>query len=207
MPSITCWCVVFAALLSSVSVSSFALADSQPLLIVSKTISNDFVVVGDTVEFTVTVYNYGQSPAHDVTVTDLLADGTVRTKEVGMLSYGESAELKYTLTLKDLGNYPVGVSEVTYALEKGGEKVGRAYSNVVREGTAYYYGEHYDDESFRGVVSVLTRERYDRLYKRYVRESIAYAFLCVIPALFPFVVYRMEQNQMDLLIRRSKASK
>ncbi|KEG14431.1 translocon-associated protein subunit beta [Trypanosoma grayi] len=201
------WLLVAVALFATMAVGLQAQSDTLPFLFVSKSVSDDYVVVGNTVEFTVTVYNYGQSPAADVTITDVLVDGTTRTKRVDMLSFGESAVLKYTVTPKDLGNYAATVAEVTYALEKGKPATEKAYSNVIREGDAYFLGESYDDESFRGVVSVVTRERYDRLHKRYLREVVAYAFLCIIPALFPLVVYRAEQNQVDLLIRRSKLTK
>ncbi|AAZ12008.1 conserved repeat domain containing protein, putative [Trypanosoma equiperdum] len=198
---------VIPLLLAAAAVGSLAQPDPQPLLFVSKMISDDHVVVGNNVEFTVTVYNYGQSPAFDITITDLLPDGTTRTKQVDSLAFGESAELKYTIVTKALGGYHVGVTEVLYSLERGGKKTEKAYSNIIREGTAYFYGEDYDDTNFRGIVSVVTREFYDRLYKSYVREAAVYAFLCLVPALFPLVVYRMEQSQVDLLIRRSKAVK
>ncbi|CCD12161.1 unnamed protein product [Trypanosoma congolense IL3000] len=196
-----------AMILATTAVGSLAQTDSQPLLFVSKTVSDEYVVVGDSVEFTVTVYNFGRGPATNVTITDLLSDGSVRKKHVDVLSYGESVGLKYSVTPKALGSYPVAVTEVLYDTGKEGERNGKAYSNILREGTAHFYGETYDDESFRGVVSVVTRERYDRLYRRYIRESAVYAFLCLIPILLPLIVYRMEQNQVDLLIRRSKSFK
>ncbi|ORC90743.1 translocon-associated protein subunit beta [Trypanosoma theileri] len=204
------WLIVVATLLSVLAVVSSAQSvpsDSHPLLFVSKSVSDDYVVVGNNVEFTVTVYNYGQSPAADVTITDVLVDGSVRTKHIDMLSFGESAVLKYTVTPKELGSYATDVAQVTYALQKGKPATEKAYSNMIREGNAYFLGEGYDDESFRGVVSVVTRDRYDRLHKRYIREFVAYAFLCVVPAVFPLVMYRTVQNQVDLLIRRSKMSK
>ncbi|EKF37733.1 hypothetical protein MOQ_002063 [Trypanosoma cruzi marinkellei] len=201
------WVIVVLALFAFMAVGSLAQLDTMPFLFVSKSVSDEYVVAGNNVEFTVTVYNYGQSPAMDVTITDILVDGTTRTKRVDMLSFGENAVLKYTVTPKELGNYVVGVAEVTYALEKGKPATQRAYSNVIRESNAHFLGEKYDDESFRGVVSVVTRERYDRLHKRYVREIVAYSILCIIPALFPFFVYRAEQNQVELLIRRSKLTK
>ncbi|ESL09543.1 hypothetical protein TRSC58_02734 [Trypanosoma rangeli SC58] len=201
------WVLVVFALFAATAVGSEAQSDALPFLFVSKSVSDDYVVADSSVEVTVSVHNYGQSPAVNVTITDLLLDGTTRTKRVDILSFGETAVLKYTVTPKDLGNYPVGVAEVTYALQKGMPATHKAYSNVIREGNAYFLGENYDDESFRGVVSVVTRERYDRLHKRYAREIVAYSILCVIPALFPFFVYRAEQSQVDLLIRRSKLAK
>lgn len=201
------WIAVVFAVFVLVTASSVAQTDTSPFLFVSKSVSDDYVVAGNSVEFTVTVYNYGQSPAVDVVITDLLADGTTRTKRVDMLSFGESAVLKYSVTPQNMGNYAVGVAEVTYALQTGSSATRKAYSNVIREGNAYFMGENFDDESFRGVVSVVTRERYDRLHKRYIREFIAYICLCLFPVIFSFIVYRVEQNKVDLLIRRSKLAK
>lgn len=56
------------------------------------------------------------------------------------------------------------------------------------------------------MVSVLTRDRYDRLHARFIREFIAYTFLGVIPALFPYMLYRVKQTEVEALLRRAKKS-
>ncbi|KAG5472917.1 hypothetical protein LSCM4_02242 [Leishmania orientalis] len=180
----------------------------HPLLFVSKTTSSDDIVLGTSVEVVVTVTNYGQSPAFDVQVSDLLEDGSLQSKSIASIPYGVSETLRYTVTPGALGNYAVSVAEVTYNVEQGNAETSRkAFSNMIREGEAYYYGEGVDDESFRGVVSVLTRDRYDRLHARYIKESIAYIFLGAIPALFPYVLYRVKQSEVDTLLRHRKANK
>ncbi|KPI87022.1 hypothetical protein ABL78_3887 [Leptomonas seymouri] len=179
----------------------------HPLLFVSKTTSSDDIILGSSVEVVVTVTNLGQSPAFDVEVMDQLEEG-VKTLSIASLPYGASETLRYTVTPRALGNYPVAIAQVTYNVEQGNAATARtALSNFIREGEAYYYGDGVDDESFRGVISVLTRERYERLRARYVKESTAYIFLGVIPALFPYVLYRVKQSEVDALLRRSKASK
>lgn len=180
----------------------------QPLLFVSKTTSSDDIVLGSSVEIVVSVTNYGQSPAFEVQVSDLLGDGTLKSLSIASLPYGASETLRYTVTPRALGNYPVSVAEVTYNLEQGNPATSRkALSNLIREGEAYYFGDSVDDESFRGVISVLTRDRYDRLHARYIKESTAYIFLGAIPALFPYVLYRVKQSEVDALLRRGKVSK
>ncbi|KAK7195356.1 Translocon-associated protein beta TRAPB/CARDB [Novymonas esmeraldas] len=189
-------------------VSQEAEMNPHPVLFVSKTTSSDDIVLGSSVEIVVTVTNYGQSPAFDVQVTDLLEDGSQQTKSVASIPYGASETLRYTVTPRSLGNYPVAVAEVTYNVEQGNAATSRkALSNLIREGEAYYRGEGVDDESFRGVLSVLTRDRYDRLHARYIKESTAYIFLGAIPALFPYVLYRVKQSEVDALLRRSKPTK
>ncbi|KAG5498817.1 hypothetical protein JKF63_03106 [Porcisia hertigi] len=182
--------------------------NTHPLLFVSKTTSSDDIVLGSSVEVVVTVTNYGQSPAFDVKVSDLLEDGSLQSKSIASLPYGASETLRYTVTPSALGNYAVSVAEVSYNIEQGNPATSlKAFSNLIREGEAYFQGEGVDDESFRGVISVLTRDRYDRLHARYIKESTAYIFLGAIPALFPYVLYRVKQSEVDALLRRSKANK
>lgn len=179
----------------------------HPMLFVSKTTSSDDIILGSSVEVVVTVTNRGQSPAFDVVVTDQLEEGA-KTLSIASLPFGASETLRYTVTPRALGNYPISVSRVTYNTEQGNAATTHtALSNFIREGEAYYYGEGVDDESFRGVLSVLTRDRYERLHARYIKESTAYIFLGAIPALFPYVLYRVKQSEVDALLRRTKASK
>lgn len=179
----------------------------HPVLFVSKTTSSDDIILGNSVEVVVTVTNLGQSPAFDVEVTDQLEDG-VKTLSIASLPYGASETLRYTVTPRALGNYPVAVARVTYNVEQGNAATTHtAFSNFIREGEAYYYGEGVDDESFRGVISVLTRDRYERLHARYIKESTAYIFLGAIPTLFPYVLYRVKQSEVDALLRRTKVTK
>lgn len=183
-------------------------ANLSPLLFVSKTISSDDIVLGSSVTVTVTVTNYGQSPAFDVEVLDLLEDGKEEKQSIASLAYGASMVLRYRVTPRVLGNYPVSVAQVTYHEEKGKSSTQRlAFSNMVREGDAFYGGDGVDDESFRGVISVLTRDRYDRLHARYIKETTAYLFLGAIPALFPYVLYRVKRSEVDAVLRRGKGSK
>lgn len=198
--------MVLAATVSMAQVP--AEADTAPLLFVSKTTSSDDIVLGSSVEIIVTVSNYGQSPAFDVVITDLLEDGEEKTMKVDSIPYGASETLRYYVTPKALGNYPVGVAHVTYNTEQGNEETQlRAVSNIIREADAHYRGEEVDDETFRGVVSVLTRERYDRLHARYIKEVIAYVFLGAISSLFPYVLYRQTQSRIDVLLRQAKRAK
>ncbi|EPY29270.1 hypothetical protein AGDE_06688 [Angomonas deanei] len=81
-------------------------------------------------------------------------------------------------------------------------------SNFIREGEAHFLSEGVDDESFRGVVSVLTRERYDRLHAKYVKEIISYIFLGLVPAFFPYALYSMNvRAEADVLVRKTKKTK
>ncbi|CAM40463.1 conserved hypothetical protein [Leishmania braziliensis MHOM/BR/75/M2904] len=180
----------------------------HPLVFVSKTTSSDDIVLGTSLEVSVTVTNYGQSPAFDVQISDHLEDGSLQSKFIASLPYGASETLRYTVTPSALGNYAVSVAEVTYNVEQGNAATSRkALSNMIRESEAYYYGDGVDDESFRGFISVFTRDRYERLHARYIKESTAYLFLGAIPALFPYVLYRVKQSEVDSLLRQRKANK
>lgn len=199
--------VVLVATTCLAQVAEEAEMNPHPVLFVSKTTSSDDIILGSSVEVVVTVTNLGQSPAFDVEVTDQLEEGT-KTLSIASLPYGASETLRYTVTPRTLGNYPVAVARATYNVEQGNAATSHtALSNFIREGEAYYYGEGVDDESFRGVISVLTRDRYERLHARYFKESTAYIFLCAIPALFPYVLYRVKQSEVDALLRRTKNAK
>lgn len=177
---------------------------TQPLIFVSKTTSSDDVALGSSVEVVVTVHNFGQSPAYDLVITDILENGTQRKKHVDSLPYGASATMRYSVTPKALGSYAVNVAVVTYNLERGNAHTSRtSASNILREGSAYYRAD-VEDTKFRGTVTVLTRDHYDRLHARYVKEAIAYIFLGAMPVFFPYLLFRVKQSQVDALLRRTK---
>ncbi|CCW68161.1 unnamed protein product [Phytomonas sp. Hart1] len=180
----------------------------DPLLFVSKTTSSDDLALGSSVEIVTTVYNYGQSPAFDVVITDMLENGTAKEKKVDSIPYNGSETLRYHVQPSKLGSYLVGLTVVQYNLEQGYNMTSQTtYSNLIREGDAYFRGEDIDDESFRGKLSVLTRERYDRLHARFIKETTAYLFLGCIPTLFPYVLYHVKQSMINEILRRSKRNR
>ncbi|CAD2217943.1 translocon-associated protein subunit beta [Angomonas deanei] len=182
---------------------------TDPFLIVSKHTSSDDIVLGTSFDVVVEVTNQGQSPAYEVEVVDVLEDGTKKTIRAEVLPFGKPVVLRYTVTPKVLGNYLVGVTRVTYNTVQGDSSSQRvAMSNFIREGEAHFLSEGVDDESFRGVVSVLTRERYDRLHAKYVKEIISYIFLGLVPAFFPYALYSMNvRAEADVLVRKTKKTK
>lgn len=97
MVSVLLVAVLVLSLSELVSAQMFMDADmsDQPFIFVSKTTSSDDIVIGSPVVITSTVYNYGQSPAFDVVIADLLQDNTTRTHTVASLPYGASATLQY----------------------------------------------------------------------------------------------------------------
>ncbi|CCW61535.1 unnamed protein product [Phytomonas sp. EM1] len=180
----------------------------DPFIFVSKTTSCNDLALGSSVEIVTTVYNYGQSPAFDVVITDMLENGTIKEKRVDSIPYNGSETLRYHIQPSKLGEYPVGLATVRYNLEQGDNTTSQtALSNLIREGDAYYMGEDVDDESFRGRLSVLTRERYDRLHARFIKETTAYIFLGCIPTIFPYVLYHVKQSMIVEILRRSKRSR
>ncbi|EPY27902.1 translocon-associated protein subunit beta [Strigomonas culicis] len=189
-------------------VATFACAQvesTDPLLLVSKRTSSDDIVLGAEVEVVVEVRNLGQSPAFDVVLEELLVDGTEKKEEAEMLAPSAAIELRYTVVPTTLGRYKVGVAHVTYNVEQGNAATQRrAVSNVIHEEKAFYRGEAADDMSVRGVVSVLTEEEYGHVHASYVKETIAYVFLGVTPAFFPYVLYSMKRTQVGQLLRQSK---
>lgn len=189
--------------------SAQAPSDVQaPLLFVSKTTSSGDLIIGASVEITVAVTNYGQSPAFDVVVSDEVEGGKKQDRTFASIPYGATEVIRYTVTPKAVGQFPVGVATVTYNLEQGDAATARtAQSSIIREETAYYRGEDKDDVSFRGSVSVLTRERYDRLHATHIKETIAYVFLGLLPAAFPYLLYRTKQTQVDELLKPAKSAK
>lgn len=177
----------------------------QPLLFVSKTLSSVDVKVGERVEATVTVSNYGQSPAFDVIVKDISGNNTMHTLTEETLPYGASITLRYEFTATTLGKYPINVAHVTYNLVKGDASSSQnSYSNMIREKDAYYRGSEVDDESLRGMISVLTRDQYARLHAHFYKEYVALIFLGCVPILFPYILLRVKQSQVDALLRRAK---
>lgn len=200
--------VALAALFATVCAGQASADVPTPLVFVAKTTSSSDIVLGASVDVVVTVYNYGQSPAFDVVITDELEDGTKQERHFDSIPYSGAESLRYTVTPKSLGPYPVGAATVTYNLEQGNAETSQtAYSSIVREDTAYYRGEGHDDVSVRGTVSVLTRERYNRLHTRHIKEMVAYICLGLMPAAFPYFFYHSKQAQVDKLLHRSKRSK
>lgn len=195
--------VLAAAVLAAVAVAQ---EDAKPLpfVVVSKAVSSKVVVLGDKIDVTVTVTNYGQAPVYDVVITDKVTGGEAQTKNVEVLNFLENATLSYSVTPTTFGSFVVPTAEATYALQAGETATYRAVSNAVREEDFTYRGEEFDDVNGRGVVSVVTRDVYDRMHTKYIRESIAYLFIGAITVVFPFFMYRTKQNQVDYLIRQSK---
>ena len=179
---------------------------AAPFLVVTKSVSEYFVVAGDKVDVTVTVTNFGDAPAFDVVITDAQTGGEAsKEKKLEKLEVGESESLNYTTTTKTLGDFEVKRAEVTYALAVGDQNVLKATSNTIREEEAYYLGENKGDAILnRGTITVVTREQYDRLHTKYIKETIGYLFVGAISVLFPFFMYRTKQNQVDQLIRQAK---
>lgn len=200
--------VVLLAVASTVSLAQEGTESSlpsNPLLFVSKRTSSDSIVLGASVEIIVEVSNYGQNPAFDVKIIDTLDDGTTKTATFDVLPYGAMETLRYHVTPTALGSYPVGIARVTYTTEKGDEStMVTATSNVIREGSAYFHSEEVDDETFRGAVSVLTKDRYNRLHASHVKEAVAYFFLGLVPAMVPFAFYRVSQSKVDELLRQAR---
>ncbi|CUG91110.1 membrane-associated protein, putative [Bodo saltans] len=175
-----------------------------PFVLLSKSVSSKVVVLGEKVDVTVVVTNFGQVPVYDVVVTDKVTGGDARTQTIEVLNAFENSTITYSVVPNDFGNFRVAPAEATYALVAGETATHRVVSNLIREEDNEYRGEDVDDSSTRGFVSVVTREQYDRMHTKYIRESIAYLFLGAITVVFPFMMYRTKQSQVDFLIRQSK---
>jgi hypothetical protein len=189
---------------------SLTLAERKPVpfLSVHKSVSKHHVVLGESFDVTVLALNLGQAPAFDVRVKDEdPVGGAVHTGGAPQLNFGDNFTLTYTVVPKELGKITIGTATVTYTVDAGHEKVLKAVSNTIREEEGLWRGETIDDMEMRGNVIVMTREEYDRLYSRFVKEIIAYAFLGAVLVLGPYVKYRTSQNQVEYLIRQSKKSK
>lgn len=195
--------VVAAVLLACVAAQP---EDSKaiPFLVVSKSVSSKMVVLGEKIDVTVTVTNFGQATVSKIVISDKV-NGEEKTKEIESLAFLENATLTYSVTPQELGSFAISQAEVSYIVQ-GDETAAslRAVSNTIFEEDNVFRGEEHDDMKGRGVVLVLTRESYDRLNTKYIRESIAYLFIGAITVLFPFFMYRTKQNQVDYLIRQSK---
>lgn len=183
-------------------------ADFFPLVSIAKKVMPPEVPLGASFDVEVTLANIGQGPAYDVVLRDLLVNGTTIEREVDVLAAGESVKVRYTVVPTALGMYQVGVTHATYNMEQGNaDTQARAISNLIREETAYFAGEHVDDNSFRGAVTVLTPEQYARRHRGRVFEIVLYVFLGAIPALFPYIFYRVKRSEEDVLLRRAKYMK
>lgn len=195
--------VVVVALLATASV--FAQEEkSFPFVMLSKSVNTKVLVLGEKVDVTVAITNFGQVPVYDVQITDKVTGGDARTKTIEVLNAFENATLTYSVVPSEYGQFAVPAAEATYALAAGESAAHRVVSNSIREEDNVFRGEEFDDASTRGVVSVVTREQYDRMHTKYIRESIAYLFIGAITVVFPFMMYRTKQSQVDYLIRQSK---
>lgn len=177
---------------------------SFPFVMLSKSVNAKVVVLGEKVDVTVAITNFGQVPVYDVLITDKVTGGDARTKTIEILNAFENATLTYSVVPSEYGLFTVPAAEATYALAAGESASHRVVSNSIREEDNVFRGEDIDDASTRGVVSVVTREQYDRMHTKYIRESIAYLFIGAITVVFPFMMYRTKQSQVDYLIRQSK---
>lgn len=175
-----------------------------PFVLLSKSVSSKVVVLGEKVDVTVVVTNFGQVPVYDVQVSDKVTGGETRTQTIEVLNAFENTTITYSVVPSEFGNFRVSAAEATYALVAGESATHRVVSNSIREEDNEYRGEDFDDLSTRGFVSVVTREQYDRMHTKYIRESIAYLFIGAITVVFPFMMYRTKQSQVDFLIRQSK---
>ena len=172
----------------------------SPLLVVKKTVSENNVVLNEKLDVVVTVTNFGQSPAFDVQITDI-SPTTPQTKEIESLGFNESLSLSYVITPDTLGPLHIGAAEVTYLAQQGDEMRMKATSNLIREEDGIYRGEQDETPDYRGTVHVVTRDEYERINTKYIKETAAYLFLGAVPIFFPFFLYRTKQNQVDHLLR------
>lgn len=197
--------VVFATLVALVLCQGSDLA-TAPFIVVTKTVSEYYVVVGESVEVSIQVTNYGEGPAFDLVVSDPQGGQTpAKENKVEKLEAGSSFYMNYTTVAGVLGDMAVQKAEVTYTLQSGDLTQLKATSNTIREEEAYFLGENRGDAILnRGTISVVTREAYDRLHTKYIKETIGYLFVGAISVLFPFFMYRTKQNQVDQLIRQAK---
>ncbi len=178
---------------------------AAPFLVVTKAVSEYYVVVGNTFDVKVTVTNHGDAPAFDVSIVDSQGSEPAKKHSVEKLETGESAFLNYTTVAKALGDLDISRAEVTYTLSVGDSNVLKATSNTIREEEAYFLGETKGDAiTNRGTITIVTSEQYDRLHTKYIKETIGYLFVGAISVLFPFFMYRTKQNQVDQLIRQAK---
>jgi len=174
-----------------------------PLLAVEKTVKDYYVVKGDSIAVSLVITNYGASPAFNLQISDGDRTGVLN---VDVLAPGANWTTNYTIPTSTIGDIPLPRAKVQYQTSPDDKAQLQAASNELREEEAYHVDRRRSStpELLRGVVSVVTRERYDRMHTKYIKESIAYLVIGAVSVLFPFLVYRTKQNQVDLLIRQRK---
>lgn len=194
------------ALLLCVAVLSVAVtyaavdAKSKPFLVLHKEVSEDAVVVGGELTVTVSVTNFGQSPAFDVQIVDISPTGGEQTKAVERLDFNQTESVRYTVRATSIGVLKIGTAEASYLAQQGDESRLKATSNLVREEQRDETG----NSRVKGTVDVVSASQYDRLHTRYIRETIGYLVLASVPVLFPFFIYTTKSAEVDLLLRESK---
>jgi hypothetical protein len=197
-------CLVFAAL--AVLVLAQPEHKPAPFLVVTKTVSEYYVVQGNSFQVNMKVANYGDAPAYDLVLENKDLEGKV--EKIEQLDPDHVYSLNYSVTTAQVGDLPIQRALVTYALQAGDATVFKAWSNTIREEEAYYQGEDKPDAvTNRGTVSIVTSEQYDRRHTKYIKETIGYLFIGAISVFFPFFMYRTKQNQVDQLIRPVKKTK
>lgn len=182
--------------------------DDFPLLALSKKANPPIISLGSGSDIEVKVINMGLQPAYDIELVDRLRNGTEIRKTVDVLAGMESYSMIYTVVPEELGDYDTGTAIGEYNMEQGNDATRIiASSNWIREETSFYMGEGKDDTRFRGNLTVVSAREYRELHAGWLLNAICYAFMGVIPALFPYVFFRMKRTEEDVFLKRAKSTK
>lgn len=163
--------------------------------------------MGSEFEITIQITNFGNAPAYSVMLTDFMGELSQVYRGFPIIEPGETVVTSIPLTGKEEMRIEVPAAHVTYFVEDGNNETQVvATSNFINEGSAYYY-EGTDDLSARGVVMVLPPGEYARLHRGKSLEIVCYAVLGAIPALFPYIFFRIKRSEEEVLLKRTKFMK
>lgn len=195
--------LIVAALLLAV----VAAADKKetPYIMVTKSVSETDVIVSKPVTVTVSAINIGQGAAFDVSIVDSHPLGSEsQTKSAPKLEQGENITLTYVFIPTELGTLHVRPATVTYLTAEGETNTESALSNFINENEELYRGEMDESTSVRGLVAVMTQDKYDALHASKILEIIVYGIFCAIVVVFPYYLYKAKQSQVETLLREAK---
>lgn len=188
--------------------ASFDSTEDFPFLALSKKAIPPIIKLGSSATIELTLINLGNLPAYDIVLVDRLINGSEVRKSFETLSGHESISMTYTVVPEQLGDYSVSTAFGQYNMEEGNEATKMVVSsNVIREETSYYRGEGVDDTKHRGNITVLTATEYRNLHAGHLLNTVCYVFMGIIPALFPYVFFRVKRAEEDVLLKRAKYTK
>lgn len=187
---------------------SYDSTEDYPFLALSKKAIPPIIKLGSSATIEVTLTNLGNLPAYDIVLIDHLINGSEVEKSFETLSGHESISMTYTVVPEQLGDYAVSIGFARYNMEEGNEATKMVVSsNLIREETSYYRGEGVDDSIHRGNITVLTAAEYRNLHAGHLLNTVCYVFMGIIPALFPYVFFRVKRAEEEVLLKRAKYAK